>query len=112
MDATAVTRSVLANLPAEVKGALTRVGFVLRPALIDVDRARGATDLNRGYFYGVAPEPTSGTELPDETPAEGEIVIFTNGTSEDELVRTILHEIAHCTGHSEQEICEEMGLGA
>jgi predicted Zn-dependent protease with MMP-like domain len=110
VDALAVTRAVLAGLPDETRAALANVEVFVRDEVTDVDRARGVTEHHRGYFWGVAPEPLISTELPDDTPATGEIVIFTRGVSEAEIVRTIQHEIAHVTGHSEEDICGEMGL--
>lgn len=114
MNAVAIARNLLAGLPPDTKQALADVEIFVRPRPTAQDLERGATPDHRGYFYGIAPEPSSGgTELPDETPASGEIVLFAAAHSSPlELERTLLHEIAHVTGHSEEEISNEMGLGA
>jgi hypothetical protein len=114
MNAVAITRNVIAGLPVETKARLANVEFFVRERPTPLDLQRGAKPDQRGYFYGTAPEPSSGgTELPDETPASGEIVIFAGVHATPlELERTLLHEIAHATGHSEEEISSEMGLGS
>jgi hypothetical protein len=113
MDALAVMRAVIAGLPPDTAAALKNVTFELHDKFLDVDRLRGALPEQRGYFYGIAPEPSrGGTELPDDTPASGVIVVFGwNHTSDLEVERTARHEIAHALGHSEEEISAEMGLG-
>lgn len=80
------------------------------------DLRRGATLRNRGYFYGVAPEPAhvGGVELPDPTRPEGELVVFLGHPaheSELELERTFEHELGHLVGRSEDELVA-MGLGS
>ena len=114
MNAVDVARRVIAGLPPETKAALANVEIFVRARPLPIDLERGATVDHRGYFYGIAPEPSSGgTELPDETPAAGEIVLFSDAhRSSLELERTLAHEIAHVTGHSEEEICCVMGLGS
>lgn len=113
MDAGAVMRAVIAGLPPDTAAALAGVRILLRHRFEPIDKARGATPDQRGYFYGVAPEPSAGgTQIPDDTPATGEIVIFGwNHTSDLEVERSLRHEIAHALGHTEEEISEEMGLG-
>jgi predicted Zn-dependent protease with MMP-like domain len=113
MNAVAIAKNLVAGLPPETKAALADVEIFVRAHPNRQDLERGATPDQRGYFWGIAPEPTSGTELPDETPASGEIVLFASAHNTAlELERTLLHEIAHVTGHSEEEISCEMGLGA
>lgn len=112
MNAVEIMRNLVAGLPPDVKEALADVEVYLRARPNAVDISRGATSSQRGYFYGIAPEPVTGTEIPDDTRASGEIVVFAEAhRSALELERTLAHEIAHCTGHSEEEICEQMGLG-
>jgi hypothetical protein len=112
MNAVQIVRNVLNGLPPEISNALADVEIFVRPRPLPVDLERGATPHHRGYFYGIAPEPCTGTELPDDTKASGELVIFAQiHRSALELERTVLHEIAHVTGHSEEQISFEMGLG-
>lgn len=113
MDALAVMRAVIAGLPPDTAVALQGVRILLRHKYLPIDRARGATPDQRGYFYGIAPEPSrGGTEIPDDTAALGEIVIFGwNHSSDVEVERTLRHEIGHVLGHDEEEICVDLGLG-
>jgi hypothetical protein len=113
MDALAVMRAVIAGLPPDTAAALKGVTIELRKQFLPIDQARGAKPDARGYFYGVAPEPShGGTEIPDETPPSGAIVVFAwNHTDELEIERTLRHEIEHALGRTEEEICAEMGLG-
>ncbi|HZE50664.1 MAG TPA: hypothetical protein VE074_13935 [Jatrophihabitantaceae bacterium] len=109
--ASEVARAVVAALGPEASAALVRVKILVRARPTPPDLARGVHASQRGYFFGFAPEPATGTEIPDDTIAEGELVIFAGvHTSALEVERTLLHEIAHVLGHSEEEICEEMGL--
>jgi hypothetical protein len=78
------------------------------------DLARGAGPGQRGYFWGVAPEPARGEQLPDPTRARGELVVFLghpSHASELEIERTFEHEIGHVLGLSEQQLAA-MGLDA
>jgi hypothetical protein len=76
------------------------------------DRDRGAGDRHRGYFWGVAPDPAQGLQLPDPTPARGELVVFLAHpahASELEIERTFEHEIGHVVGLSDEQL-GAMGL--
>lgn len=89
-----------------------RIRIAWRPDAGDVQR--GATPRHRGYFWGVAPEPARGAELPDPTAARGELVVFLGHpahASELELERTFEHELGHVLGRSEDEL-GAMGLEA
>lgn len=108
-----VVRSVLRALPDDVRAKLVNVKILVSELPDAKDIGRGAEPGQRGYFWGTCPEPISTTEIPDDTLPEGELVIFAGvHTSADDIERTLAHELAHATGHSEEEICEVMGLGA
>jgi hypothetical protein len=82
-----------------------KIRLAWRPDAGDI--ARGAGDRHRGYFWGVAPEPPHGLQLPDPTPARGELVIFLGHpahASEVEIERTFEHEIGHIVGVSEEQL--------
>jgi Zn-dependent protease with chaperone function len=106
--------TLLAQLPDDVAMRLDQVAIQHRPAPTAEDFARGATADHHGYYYGTAIEPVTGTELPDERPPEGVIVIFTGKLrppTVETLARVLMHEIAHVLGYDETTIVEEMGLG-
>jgi hypothetical protein len=108
-----VVRNVWRNLPEDTRAQLAKVRISVAELPDARDLERGATAGQRGYFWGVCPEPISTTEIPDDTMPEGELRIFAGvHSSADEIERTLAHELAHATGHSEEEICEVMGLGA
>lgn len=80
------------------------------------DLARGVKDpqRQRGYFWGLAPDPVEGAQLPDPRPARGELVVFLGHpahASEVEIERTFEHEIGHAQGLSEEQL-GRMGLDA
>lgn len=105
---------VLGQLPDEIYDRLNRIRFEHRPAPTAEDRERGATDEHRGYFYGLPVELVESTELPDEEPPRGVVVIFTSKITPltvAGVARVLLHEIAHVLGHDEDTIVNEMGLG-
>lgn len=114
MTATAAVRELLAMLPAGVRARLEHISLELRPAPIAIDYGRGATDDQRGYFYGLEYRPAEGTELPNDDQPHGVIVLFTSKIrpyTRGELARTMLHEIGHVLGYDEDQLVHEMGLG-
>lgn len=109
-----VVPRVLELLPAAVLAQLAQVKITVRPRPLPEDLERGATPDHRGYFFGEQHEPTQTTELPDEQLPVGEIVIFTERIrpfTTKEIVRTVLHEIAHVVGFEEHEIVNDLELG-
>lgn len=93
---------------------LERVSLRIAWTPLAEDLARGVGKQHRGCFWGVAPEPARGEQLPDPTRARGELVVFLahpSHASELEIERTFEHEIAHILGRSEDEIAA-MGLDA
>jgi predicted Zn-dependent protease with MMP-like domain len=108
-----VVRAALRALPDETRAKLVNVKIMVSELPDAKDIARGAQPGQRGYFWGTCPEPITTTEIPDDTLPDGELVIFAGvHTSIEEIERTLAHELAHAIGHSEEEICEVMGLGA
>jgi predicted Zn-dependent protease with MMP-like domain len=106
-------RKAWRELPEEIRARLANITVKVAELPDAKDLERGATPTHRGYFWGHAPEPVTTTEIPDDQVADGEIVIFWGvHASIEELGRTLAHEIAHCLGHSEEEICDAMGLGS
>lgn len=111
-------RRILAELGPGPQAKLADVVITLRGVPTAIDYARGATDDQRGYFYGEQLERPSGTDgisLPDEDLPSGEIVLFVDRIdpfSELELARTIVHELAHVFGYDEDEVIHELELGA
>jgi predicted Zn-dependent protease with MMP-like domain len=113
MKADQAVRQIVQGLPAGVQARLARVSVQLKPEPDAEDLARGATVDHRGYFYGKPHEFVETTELPDEEPPEGFIVLFTAKIKPytlAELARTLLHEIGHVLGYSEEQLVNEMGL--
>lgn len=106
-------RAILGQLPAPVTERLAFVSIEHRTAPTDEDRARGAGDTHRGYFYGHPIERPGKyeqtTALPDEEPPRGVIVIFTGKIQPmtlEALARVLLHEIAHVLGFEHDELEE------
>lgn len=105
-------RALLAELPDALRARLAFVSIEHRPAPTAEDLARGATAQNRGYFYGHQVDVPEGesTELPDEAPPTGTIVLFTAPPLElDELAKVLLHEIGHALGY-DHDVLEEAGV--
>jgi len=110
-----IVREVLAELGAD---ALAVAGVWLRvKARPDADDlARGCEPSQLGAFYGWARElgRMGETALPDQRPAEGDVVLFLENIDPltPENLRTVLrHELAHALGMEEEEIVA-LGLGS
>lgn len=114
MDRLFVAQRIADRIRVQHAQELRHVTITVKAAPGPLDLDRGATTRHRGYFWGVAPDPVLGTELPDPTPAIGELVVFAGHpahASELELERTFEHEIGHILGRSEEQLAS-MGLDA
>jgi len=112
-----LTKEVLAQVRAELgPEALANLGAVqvtAKPRPDAQDLKRGAHGAIKATFYGVglALGEQGSIELPDPTPAAGEITLFLDNIAPvtPERVRIcLLHEYMHALGHDEETI---QGLG-
>lgn len=117
MTETDVVLEVNASMPAEVRARVRGVAVMFKDRPERLDLSRGCAPTQRAYFYGTPAggEDDGSTALPDESPAEGVIVIFRanfpGGMSVAELRKVLQHEIAHALGCEEDEM-ECLGLAA
>lgn len=108
-------RGILAELPPAVARKLALVSIEHRPRPSSADLARGADDSHRAYFFGHQVDRTDEavTELPDEEPPRGVIVLFTDRLrplTVKGLAVVLMHEIAHVLGYDHDVIVDELGL--
>jgi predicted Zn-dependent protease with MMP-like domain len=107
--AKAEVHAALAELPPELRGAVGAVPVFFEPAPDTQDRAAGVDPDTLGYFdEGSAEAPTPRIRLWllnlwDYVGEDPDVF-------RDEVRTTLLHEIGHFLGWSEEEI-EERGLG-
>lgn len=113
MNTDAAVRAILSQLPKSLRRKLDLVRVEHRPAPTLEDLERGATKEHKGYFFGVELEHVKTTELPDEEPPRGVVVLFTGKIwplDVEQIAKVLLHELAHALGYDHDVIEEEMGL--
>lgn len=116
LDVARELRAIRGLLPESILGQLKFVTIAHRPLPTPVDVARGAGPNHRGYFFGHGIDRPDGetTELPDEEPPRGEIVLFTERIEPLDmhgLAVVLLHEIGHALGYDHDVLVDELGLG-
>ncbi len=104
-----VVRQAMQELSAEDQEAISAVRFLVKSRPDAQDLERGCTPDQMAAFYGVGRElGVQGlAELPDPSPAEGEITIFLDNLAPatPERIRVaFLHEVGHALGWDEEEI--------
>lgn len=113
--ATRAIRTTLGALPTAVVERLRFVSIEHREWPSPVDLKRGVEPDHRGYFFGhmIERSDDAETELPDEDPPRGTIVIFTGRIEPltvTAIAKILLHEIGHALGYDHDVLIDELRL--
>jgi hypothetical protein len=104
-----VVREVRASLPPDELERVQAVRVTAKPRPDATDLERGCFPTQKAAYYGVQCEQgTPGTtELPDPSPASGEITLFLDNlapVTQERLRIAVLHEFGHALGHDEETL--------
>lgn len=115
MLTTRVIRAILATLPTAMVERLRFVTIEHRPEPWPEDVKRGASPDHRGYFFGhmIERSDDAETELPDDEPPQGTIVLFTSRIKPltvKGIAVVLLHEIGHALGYDHDVLVDELEL--
>lgn len=109
-----VLAEVRAGMGPEMLASLSGVRVTAKARPDAEDAERGCYPAQKAAFFGVGLElgEQGSPELPDPSPARGEITLFLDNlapVTEERLRIAILHEYGHALGHDEETI-QAMGL--